>query len=156
MKLWKILGTFSRCFCPLNWPFFRGGAFSQNWGAGPSILGKGRWPVNYKWFVIERLTFEPNFLIWLKKSRSPASSSTHCSGSQANKDKYKEKTKRQTQRQIQRQIKRHKYRKIPNTQSRKDPNAKSQMFLLRLPAFGGQSCLRDQMISRLPEVRFKV
>ena len=45
--------------------------------------------------------------------------------------------------------------KIPNTQSRKDPNAKSQMFLLRPPAFGGQSCLRDQMISRLPEVRLR-
>ena len=71
MKLWKIFGACSRCFCPLNWPFFRGGAFSQNWGAGPSILGKGRWPVNYKWFVIERLTFEPNFLIWFKKYRSP-------------------------------------------------------------------------------------
>ena len=37
----KNVGTFSRCFCPLNWPFFRGGAFSQNWGAGPSILGQG-------------------------------------------------------------------------------------------------------------------
>ena len=36
-----------------------------------------------------------------------------------------------------------------------DPNAKSQMFLLRPPAFGGQSCLRDQMISRLPEVCFR-
>ena len=45
--------------------------------------------------------------------------------------------------------------KIPNTQSRKDPNAKSQMFLLRPPAFGGQSCLHDQMISRLPEVCLK-
>ena len=45
--------------------------------------------------------------------------------------------------------------KIPNTQSRKDPNAKSQMFLLRPPAFGGQSCLRDQMISRLAEFRSK-
>ena len=37
----KNFGTFSRGFCPLNWPFFRGGAFSQNWGAGPSILGQG-------------------------------------------------------------------------------------------------------------------
>ena len=71
-------------------------------------------------------------------------------------DKYKKKTEIQTQRQIQRQTHTHRYGKIPNTQSRKDPNAKSQMFLLRLPAFGGQSCLRDQMISRLPEVRFKV
>ena len=37
------------------------------------------------------------------------------------------KTKIQTQRQIQRQIHTHKYRKIPNTQSQKDQNAKSQM-----------------------------
>ena len=29
------------------------------------------------------------------------------------------------------------------------------MFLLRPPAFGGQSCLHDQMISRLPEVRLR-
>ena len=26
----KIFGAFSRCFCPLNWSFFRGGAFFQN------------------------------------------------------------------------------------------------------------------------------
>ena len=37
----KKIGAFSRCFCPLNWSFFRGGAFFQNWGDGPSILEMG-------------------------------------------------------------------------------------------------------------------
>ncbi len=37
----KNFGAFSRCSCPLNWSFFRGGAFFQNWGAGPSILEMG-------------------------------------------------------------------------------------------------------------------
>ena len=37
------------------------------------------------------------------------------------------KTEIQTQRQIQRQIHTHRYGKIPNTQSRKDPNAKSRL-----------------------------
>ena len=37
-----------------------------------------------------------------------------------------EKTEIQTRRQRQSQIHTHRYGKIPNTQSRKDPNAKSQ------------------------------
>ena len=36
---WKC-GAFSRCFCPLNWPFFRKVVVFQNWGPGPSILEK--------------------------------------------------------------------------------------------------------------------
>ena len=37
-----------------------------------------------------------------------------------------------------------------------NPNAKSQMFRLRPPTFGGQSLSSEKLISRLPEVRFKV
>ena len=33
-KLWTKFGGFSRCFCPFSWPFSRGGALFQNWGAG--------------------------------------------------------------------------------------------------------------------------
>ena len=68
----------------------------------------------------------------------------------------KKKTEIQTQRQIRRQIHTHRYGKKPNTQSRKDPNAKSQMFQLCPPTFGGESARRKKFISRLPEVRFKV
>ena len=120
----KNVGTFSRCFCPLNWPFFRGGAFSQNWGAGPSILGKGRWPVNYKWFVIERLTFEPTFLIWFKKYRSPRLLSLTLHSLPANKEKN---TKRQTQRQIQRQTHTHKYKNTKYTITKRSERKKSNV-----------------------------
>ena len=50
----------------------------------------------------------------------------------------KKKTEIQTQRQIQRQTHTHRYGEIPNTQSQKDPNAKSQMLLFRLPGFWGE------------------
>ena len=66
------------------------------------------------------------------------------------------KTEIQTQRQIQRQTHTHRYGEIPNTQSQKDPNAKSQMFQLCPPTFGGESARRKKFISRLPEVRFKL
>ena len=39
-KPWKKIGAFSGRFCPQNWPFFRGGAFSQNWGTVPQFWEK--------------------------------------------------------------------------------------------------------------------
>ena len=60
-------------------------------------------------------------------------------------DKYKKKTEIQTQRQIQRQTHTHRYGKISNIQSKKDPNAKSQMFRLRPPTFGGQSLSSEKI-----------
>ena len=74
----------------------------------------------------------------MKNSNSNSNSKT-----QRHKDK-----KTNTHTQIQ------KYTKYTITKN--NQNAKSQIFRLRLPTFGGQSCLRYQMISRLPEVRFEV
>ena len=37
MKLWKNFGACARCFCPLNWPFFRGGPFPRIEGLAPQF-----------------------------------------------------------------------------------------------------------------------